>query len=175
MELKVAYCPFPGDAVLTQACAQIIKSHNSQHILDQFSRTVLTPGTDALEGVNMFQQLYIVAHGAPGQGSIYDDGGVPMTVTDLAKQLKAQKLTNSIRKVKLYCCNGGSQGLNSTASQLKAAMLLQGFNKVSVYGYTLLLAQGGLTDEGGKMSGDYDFGTRQWSNITRAKDVRVKY
>lgn len=169
MKLKVMYCPFP-DATLIGACERIAKSHNSTHTLDQFDKKVLTPGKDALKGVGMFQQVYIVAHGSAGQGSIYDDGGAPMTVGDLAKQMKAQGLTNSIRKVKLYCCNGGSNGHASTAKQLKAAMLLAGFNNVSTYGYTLQLDQGNLTDEGSKEA----YADANAAGVS-AKSVRVKF
>lgn len=175
MEMKIAYCPFASDQVLKKACAEIIKSHNSEHKLDCFKREVITSGTKALSGVGMFQQLYIVAHGGAGSDSILDDNNVKMTVRELAMQLKLEGLTSRISKVKLYCCNGGSGGVNSTAAQLKVQMLLQGFTNVSVYGYELLLAQGGLADNGGKMAGNYDFSLKVWSDVQRAKDVRVKF
>jgi len=175
MNLKVMYCPFPNDRVLIEAGERIIASHNSKHRVDRFREYVVVPGDKALEDVYRFQQLYIVAHGSHGAATIFDDTGGPLHVMDLAKQLRDQKLTTAIRKVKLFCCQGGLGGINSTASQLKDAMRSSGFNSVLVYGYQLLLAQGALTDEGHKMAGDYDFGTKQWLNIHGAKSVRVRF
>ncbi|MEY4765641.1 MAG: hypothetical protein RI907_2314 [Pseudomonadota bacterium] len=172
MELKQMYCPFPGDANLIAACERVIKAHNSKHILDQFKKDVLTPGDKVLKNMSMFQQLYIVAHGAPGSGSVYSDSNVALSMADLAKQLKEQGLTSRIRKVKLYACQGGSNGQNATANQLKAAMLTQGFTSVSTYGYTMDLAQGALTDDGGKVA--YPYADRDDDPVS-AKSVRVKF
>lgn len=175
MHLKVMYCPFPGDNVLIAAGERIIRVHNSKHKLDRFRTGVVVPGNKALKNVMRFQQLYVVAHGSSGSDSIYDDSGGAMHVDELAGQLFGQGLTTSIQKVKLFCCEGGLGGIQSTAAQLKTAMVCKCFNDVTTYGYTLLLAQGALTDEGAKMAGDYDFGTGQWSNVRGAKSVRRKF
>ncbi len=172
MNLKQIYCPFPGDATLIQACERIVKAHNSKHTLDQFKGKVLTPGAKVLSSLSMFQQLYIVAHGSAGADNVYDDGGAALSVHALAQQLKDQGLTSRIRKVKLYACQGGSQGSASTAKKLKDAMRLAGFTNVDTYGYTMDLAQGALTDGGGKIAypnADNDDDPR------RAKSVRVKF
>ena len=172
MNLKQIYCPFPGDATLISACDQVVKGHNSKHTLDQFKKGVLTPGSKVLGGLSMFQQLYIVAHGAAGADNIYDDGGGALTVFELAKQLKEQGLTSRIRKVKLYACQGGSQGHASTAKKLKDAMRLAGFTNVDTYGYTMDLAQGALTDEGSKAA----FPNAHNDDDARgAKSVRVRF
>ena len=175
MNLKVMYCPFPGDAVLIAAGERIVRVHNSKHKLDQFRDGVTVPGTKALKNVNRFQQVYIVAHGSHGSADIFDDSGGTLSVGDLAQQLRDQGLTTSINKVKLFCCEGGLGGINSTARQLKDAMIAKGFNDVTTYGYTLLLAQGALTEDGAKMAGNYDFGSQSWSNIQGAKSVRQKF
>lgn len=175
MNLKVMYCPFPNDHVLIGAGERIVRCHNSKHTLDQFRDKVVVSGPKALSNVMAMQQLYIVAHGSAGADSIFDDSGGALTVTDLAKQLKSQGLTTSIHKVKLFCCQGGSNGSASTAALLKTALKAEGFNSVSTYGYTLLLAQGALTEGGAKMAGDYDFGSQSWSNIQGAKSVRQKF
>ena len=175
MNLKVMYCPFPNDAVLIAAGERIVRVHNSKHTLDQFRNKVSVSGPKALADVMGVQQLYIVAHGSAGSDKIFDDSGGSLTVTALAKQLKAEGLTTSVRKVKLYCCEGGSDGENSTAARLKDALIQEGFTSVTTYGYTMLLAQGALTDEGAKMAGNYDFGTKQWSDVQGAKSVRQKF
>lgn len=175
MNLKVMYCPFPNDTVLIEAAERIVRCHNSKHRLDQFRNNPVIAGTKGLSDVMSIQQVYIVAHGSAGANSIFDDSGGSLSVDDLAKQLKKDGLTTSVRKVKLYCCQGGSNGAASTAAQLKRALQGQGFDNVTTYGYTMLLAQGGLTDEGAKMAGDYDFGSQQWSNVTGAKSVRQKF
>jgi len=172
VSLKQMYCPFPNDATLIGAGERLIKGHNAHHTLDQFNKNVITPGTKSLKDVNMFQQLYIVAHGAAGADSIYDDAGAALNVTALAKQLKDQGLTNRIRKVKLYACQGGSSGSASTAKRLKDAMVLAGFNNVTAYGYTMDLAQGATTAEGGKIA--YPYADRN-DDAKRAKSVRVKF
>lgn len=175
MHLKVMYCPFPGDAVLIGAGERIVRVHNSKHRLDQFREGVSVPGKKALKNVGRFQQLYIVAHGSSGAAAIYDDSGGALSVHDLAQQLRDDGLTTAIQKVKLFCCEGGLGGISSTAKQFKDAMIAKGFNNVTTYGYTLLLAQGALTEDGAKMAGSYDFGTKQWSNVQGAKSVRQKF
>jgi hypothetical protein len=175
VNLKVMYCPFPNDKVLIGAGERIIRVHNSKHTLDQFRDRIVVSHPLALVDVMSIQQLYIVAHGSAGADSIYDDGGKALSVLKLAQQLKDEGLTTSIKKVKLYCCEGGSDGANSTAARLKQAMQLKSFNSVTTYGYTMLLAQGALTDDGAKMAGDYDFGSQSWSNIRGAKSVRQKF
>ncbi len=173
MELKIAYCPFPNDDKLIRAASRVVASHNSKHLLDQFKTRVLVPGNRALKHVGTFQQLYIIAHGSSGASGIYDDGGAALSVQDLAAQLSDQGLTKSIHKVKLFVCQGGASGSNSTAKQLKDEMRSVGFTKVSVYGYTLFLAQGALTDDGHKLAASTP--SRSADLITGAKSVRVKF
>ena len=175
MNLKVMYCPFPNDKVLIGAGERIIRVHNSKHTLDQFRDKIVLSGPKALSDVMSIQQLYIVAHGSAGAGSIYDDSGKALSVLDLAQQLKDQGLTTSIKKVKLYCCQGGANGINSTAARLKEAMLLKSFNSVTTYGYTLYLAQGALTADGGKLAVDVDDATNRQFGHTSAKSVRQKF
>lgn len=171
MNLKVMYVPFPNDAVLISGAGAIVRAHNSKHRVDQFRDDVVVPGTKALSSVMRIQQLYIVTHGAHGSDAVFDDDENELKVTDLAQQLLDQKLTTSIGKVKLYCCNGGSGGVDSTAKQFKDAMRAKGFNNVSVYGYTFMLDQGGLF-EGHKWA--YG-GLEDDAPNASAKSVRVKF
>ena len=176
MNLKVMYCPFPTDNVLIGAAERIVRAHNSKHTLDQFRNKIVKSGAKSLSDVMSVQQLYIIAHGAAGSDSIYSDTGTAMSVTALAKQLKTEGLTASIHKVKLYCCEGGSNGTNSTAALLKNALRTEGFNSVSTYGYTLCLTQGALTDDGHKMAVEADSsGKAIMSTATGAKSVRQKF
>lgn len=147
MNLKVAYCPFPNDNSMIGNTQSVLDSHNSKHKVDRFEGTAVVSGPKALQHVSWFQQLYIVAHGDTGSDSITGDDGSSITMAALAKQLRDEKLTVAIRKVKLFVCEGG-KGDGSTASQLKQAMQKEGFTKVSVYGYSLCLAIGFMTDDG---------------------------
>lgn len=147
MNLKVAYCPFPNDNSMIGNTQAVVDSHNSKHKFDRFDGKVVVSGAKALQHVSWFQQLYIVAHGDSGSDSITGDDGSSITMDALAKQLRDEKLTVAIRKVKLFVCEGG-KGDGSTASKLKIAMRREGFTRVSVYGYTLCLAIGALTDDG---------------------------
>lgn len=173
MNLKVMYVPFPNDAALISGADSIVKAHNSVHKVDRFRDEVVVPGTKALSSVMRIQQLYIVAHGAHGSDSVYDNANTALSVADMAQQLLDQKLTTAIGKVKLFCCNGGAGGVSSTAKQFKDAMRTKGFNNVSVYGYTNMVDQGGL-HEGHKWA--YSNVVNDAAvNSTGAKDVRVKF
>jgi hypothetical protein len=166
----VPYCPFPYDDALIEAAEQVVRSHNSQHMLDQFRNGVVVPGDGALKDVYRFQQLYIIAHGSSGAGGIYDDDGDELSVDDLTQQLLDQRLTTAIAKVKLFVCQGGAAGSSSTARQLKAAMVSRGFNSVTVNGYMLFLSQGALTDDGHKLAASTP--SMNAKIITGAKSVR---
>jgi hypothetical protein len=98
-------------------------AHNSNHRLDQFHAQLLTPAS-YLGGIYRFQQLYIFAHGLPGADHVQDSSGVRMSVTELAKRLKEQGLTVSIRTIKLWVCSAGTGTTEAkpTAEQFKNAM-----------------------------------------------------
>jgi hypothetical protein len=178
MSLKVMYVPFANDADLIAGADRIVKAHNSAHRVDTFRDGVVVPGDKALDNVMRFQQLYIVAHGTAGANFVESNDGTKLSVTDLAKQLAAQKLTKAIYKVKLYCCNGGVGGVNSTAKLLKDALRAEAFTNVSVYGYTQQLDQGRLVDGHKEAYSGVDFhddGSWTMQGQTGAKSVRVKH
>lgn len=177
MNLKVAYMPFPNDAAVQRIAESVINSHNANHRLDRFAPDIIFSGDKALKPVYRFQQLYIITHGSPGSDSIFPTSGAPMPVTDLAKQLRDEKLTVSINKVKLYACHGGLHGANSTASRLKDAMVAAGFTDVTVYGYTMFMT-GALV--GSHKRGEEDIYDSTGKNIIEvkhhaAKSVRTKF
>lgn len=175
MELKVAYMPFPNDNQLLEMTRRVINGHNDSHKLDRFKKEFILAGADALSGVHSYQQVYIFAHGTCKGDSIMDSTGGSMTVQDLAKQLKDQKLTRRIGKIKLWICEGSAGGMDSTAAKFKDAIVLQGYRDTSVYGYSKLLASGMSSDGKHKYGGDYDWSTHTWSNTQTAKNIRTKF
>lgn len=175
MELKVAYMPFPGDTQLLQMTRRVINGHNDSHKADRFKKEFVLSGAKALSGVHFYQQLYIFAHGTSGGDSILDSSGGSMTMQALAKQLKAEKLSTRIRKIKLWICEGAAGGMNSSAKIFADAIKTEGYSDTSVYGYSKLLASGMSDDKQHKYGGDYDWATHTWSNTQTAKDIRVRF
>lgn len=177
MNLKVAYMPFANDAAVRQIAESVITNHNANHRVDRFAPDIIFSGADSLKPVFRFQQLYIITHGSPGSDSILATNGASMTVTQLAQQLLAEKLTVYINKIKLYACHGGLHGSNSTAKKLKDALATAGYTSVSVYGYTVFMT-GALV--GSHKRGEEDIYDPTGTRITEvkhhaAKSVRVRY
>jgi hypothetical protein len=175
MDLKIGYLPFPNDTELVEMATRVVNGHNDSHKADRFRKDMIKAGSKALQGVNFYQQLYIFAHGTEGGDSIMDSTGGSMTMIDLAKQLKAEKLTTSIRKIKLWICEGSAGGMDSSAQIFKNAIVLEGYRSTAVFGYSKLLASGMSDDGKHKYGGDYDFGTETWSNTQTAKKLRSKF
>lgn len=177
MNLKVAYMPFASDDAVQRIANAVITNHNANHKVDRFEPNIVHTGANALKKVYRFQQLYIITHGSPGSDSIFATDGRAMNVTDLAKQLRDEKLTVAIKKVKLYACHGGLDGANSTAKKLKDAMVAAGFTDVSVYGYlTFMTGQLVGSHKRGEEDVYDDTGTTVVDvNYYSAKSVRVKY
>lgn len=174
MILKVGYLPFPADQQLIDMTERVIVGHNASHRMDQFNAKLHKPGTKALQGVLRIQQLYVFAHGTTGGDAVLDSTGGSMTLTDLAQQLRDQKLTTSIHKIKLWACEGGKGADTSMAKQFKDALVTAGFTNVTVYGYTKLLASG--LEDGHKFGGDtYNWDTGEYAGKSVASKMRVAF
>lgn len=153
MNLKIAYVPFDDDSVCMQLAETLIANHNANHRFDRFAATPIAAGNNSLGRVFFFQQTYIVGQiNAIGGNRLYGTPDSSIGLVELASQLRDEGLTRRIRKIKLWVSNGGAGGLDSTASQFKAALQAAGFQRTAVYGYSKPLMD--FVRDGHKMAAD---------------------
>jgi hypothetical protein len=173
--MKIAYLPFGNDDELLNMTRNVVRSfHRGALSLfqEQFHQTILVSDgvSKVLKKVRTGQQLYVFCHGDTGADAIFDSNGGQMSVDDLAWQLDADGLSTGHRVIKLWACRGGA-GPNSTAAQFKQALRNQGFNNVTVYGYTQDL----WSDTKGVLASKQAGNSDDFADAVRAKNVRVRY
>jgi len=174
--MKIAYLPFGNDQQLIDMTTTVVETFHHgmfSFLQEQFDSKLRIHGNDIkiLNSVKTSQQLYIFAHGSTGLDSIVDSSGNKLTVDNLVSQLVADGLSTDHKVIKLWACRGGDGGLTSTAARLKHAAKSQGFNNLTVYGYTQDLwstSKGALAS---KQAGNSD----DFKDAVRAKNVRVKF
>jgi hypothetical protein len=172
VNLKVAYLPFPSAPALRRLAGNVVAAHNAVHRWDRFAPKLLVSGSGALASVGRYQQLYIFALGRAKEPVLAADDGVWVDMDALAQQLRGERLTTAIRKVKLWASESGAGGSSSTAARLKRAMVAAGFSHVSVYGYTKAL--GDFTSGRHKVAADVDAAGNPIATYA-AKSVRVRF
>ena len=173
MKLKVGYLPFSAAPRLRRLAENVVAAHNALHRFDRFAPDLLTAGPASLERVYPRQQLYVFAFGRAGDASLCaDDPTDCLDAGALARRLRDEGLTRTIRKIKLWASYSGSGGDDSSAAQLKAALVAQGFTRVAVYGYTKAL--GDFARDGHKVAADVD-AVGDPVTTYAAKSVRVRF
>lgn len=157
MHEKIMLEIFADDEKLARMAQTTLRAHNRKSMFygimfrGRFDPVVRLPGPNSLRTVAADQELYIVAHGFPGDPGFYNSEGGQLNVVDVAHMLASSGLTKQIKTIKLFCCNSGSFFEGNQASErysmplghhFKQALLLQNFNCVTVYGYTKMLSAG---------------------------------
>lgn len=164
--MKIAYSPF-ADPDLLELIGNVVHEFHAWTPLEKFDKRIRTYDgtTQPLKDVKYNQQLYVFGHGGPRETIIEDCLGNSVTIKELAARIAGDGLSISHEKIKLYSCSGGVGGGGSMAAQLKNALRLHGYTKLSVYGFTE-----SMTD---RASGVLNF--KRGESGARAKNIRVKF
>lgn len=172
MHLKVGYVPFPFAPQLRRLAENVVAAHNGAHRWDRFAPKLIASAPSSLTQVSRYQQLYVFAFGNAADLALFAGDDEWIEATDLARQLREEGLTQSIRIVKLWASNSGAGGAASAAAQLKRAMIEGGFSHVSVYGYVKAVSD--FTRNGHKVAADLDAHGRPINSFV-AKSVRIRF
>lgn len=149
---KYIYVPFNDPQLIGWANELAKNWHAGKLGADKFARPVLSPSAtgEPLRKVSASTQLYIFGHGGDSRDYISSEAGERLTMGELAAQLIDNGLSRSHKKIKLFCCKGGSGGVNSMAARLKRELQVRRVVGVKVYGYTEEVAAYGTLESGSK-------------------------
>lgn len=119
-----------------------------------------------IKGAGVFDEIYVVGHGAAGDPTIDSDTGVSLKYDTVAGRLIASGLRKSYAGcIKIYACRGGeATDKNLSFAKLFAVEMIKKQSRYlcSVYGYVGSLTANMLTQEEATGSGD-DETLHKWS------------
>ena len=190
MYKKIVFNVFASDKRVARASEFLIREHNRKSMIygipfrEMFDPMVRHPGPNTLKTVAAHQELYITAHGFPGDSYFYNENGLGCDAVEVVQMLAESGLTRQIKTIKLWCCNSGTASGESRplGHHFKQALLKEHFNHAAVYAYTKTLwarkvAGNCERDEEGRPLRDEDgeIILRPGEKWVRPSKVRVKF